>query len=73
MALQQTFKTNINCGACIRSVTPFLNEISEIENWEVDIQHPDKILTVTGNVSVEVIVQTLEEAGYEAVEREMGG
>ena len=29
------FKTNINCGGCINSVTPFLNELKDAE-WNVD-------------------------------------
>ena len=30
------YKTNINCNGCIKSVTPFLNELDNIETWEVD-------------------------------------
>ncbi|MEY4465215.1 MAG: hypothetical protein RLZZ465_845, partial [Bacteroidota bacterium] len=30
------FNTNINCGNCIKSVTPFLNALESIEAWEVD-------------------------------------
>ena len=40
------FKTNINCMGCVAKVTPTLNEISEIENWEVDVRNKDKVLTI---------------------------
>jgi len=60
------FKTNINCGSCIKTVTPFLNKTFEIEAWEVDTDNPDKILTVQGDVSTEEVIDVLKEAGYKA-------
>lgn len=62
------FKTNIKCSGCIAAVTPHLNNLSEIENWEVDTQNPDKILTINSKsqINSEEIVTTLEKAGYKA-------
>ncbi len=60
------FKTNINCGSCIKTVTPFLNKIFEIESWEVDTDNPDKILTVKGDITSEEVIEVLKEAGYKA-------
>ncbi len=62
------FKTNIKCGGCIAAVTPHLNNLSEIEKWEVDTQNPDKVLTIQGKerLNEESIVDTLEKAGYKA-------
>ncbi len=40
------FKTNINCGNCIKSITPILNELDNIELWQVDTENPNKVLTV---------------------------
>ncbi len=60
------FKTNINCGSCIKTVTPFLNKAFEIESWEVDTDNPDKILTVKGDISSEQVIEVLKEAGYKA-------
>lgn len=62
------FKTNIKCGGCIATVTPFLNNIPEISKWEVDINNPEKILTVEANeqLDAETVVATLEKAGYTA-------
>jgi len=60
------FKTNINCGNCVRTVTGFLNEVEGMEKWEVDTNNPDKILTVEGNeVAVEAVVAAVEEAGFD--------
>ena len=59
------FKTNINCNNCVRAVTGFLNEVEGIENWQVDIDNPDKILTVEGEVTIEQVVEAVEDAGYD--------
>jgi copper chaperone len=60
------FKTNINCGGCIKAVTPILNQQAGAGNWQVDTANPDKILTVTSDklTSAEV-VQAVEQAGFE--------
>ena len=61
------FKTNINCGGCLRGVTPFLDGQEKIETWEVDLEHEDRILTVKSNELTEQEVQTIvAEAGFEA-------
>ena len=64
-----TFKTNIKCGGCIATVTPFLNAKKEINSWEVNTDSPDKTLTVAGDVSVEEVIKTLNEAGFQAEQR----
>lgn len=62
------FKTNIKCGGCIATVTPFLNDIPEITKWEVDTDNPEKILTVEASdeLNADTVVNTLEKAGYVA-------
>lgn len=61
------FKTNIKCGGCIATVTPFLNEAVGESNWQVDVQNPNKVLTVTATgVTAEVVEQAVKQAGYKA-------
>lgn len=63
------FKTNINCGNCIRSVTPFLNELDSLEEWSVDTENPDKILTVESDASdSSEILKAVSESGFTAEE-----
>ena len=64
------FKTNIKCSGCIAAVTPFLNDLPEIEKWSVDTENPEKILTVEADdqLTAETVVKTLEKAGYVASE-----
>lgn len=62
---EYTFKTNINCGSCIKSVTPFLNELDNLEMWKVDTEKPDKILTVQlEDTNVEKVLDAIKKAGY---------
>jgi len=63
--MTQQFKTNINCGNCVRTVTNFLNDVEGIEQWKVDTDNPDKILTVTGAASAAAIVEAIEDAGFD--------
>jgi copper chaperone len=41
------FKTNIKCSGCVATVTPGLNKTAGENNWTVDLQSPDKVLTVS--------------------------
>ncbi|MGB0861499.1 MAG: heavy-metal-associated domain-containing protein [Saprospiraceae bacterium] len=60
------FKTNINCGNCIKSVSGFLNDVENIEKWEVNTGVPEKILTVNGkNITAEEIIEAVEDAGFD--------
>ena len=64
-----TYKTNINCGGCIATVTPYLQRLKGVENWEVDTKSPDKILKVEGaNISSEAIEAAVTDAGF-SIER----
>jgi|WetSurMetagenome_2_1015567.scaffolds.fasta_scaffold286042_2 copper chaperone len=61
------FKTNVKCDNCVAKITPFLNEIPNIEKWEVDLTIPDRMLTVEGeNVKPQDIIEALSKAGYSA-------
>ena len=61
------FKTNVNCGGCVATVTPHLNQIKGIYKWNVDTSNPMKVLTVeTSELVPEVIIEKLKGAGYKA-------
>ena len=60
------FKTNINCSACIKSVTPYLNEVDTIEFWQVDTDNPDKVLKVgLENDDDNEVIKAVRQAGFE--------
>jgi len=63
------FNTNINCGSCINTVTPFLNELDNVDAWKVDTENPDKILEVElDDENVTVVEDAIKRAGFK-VER----
>lgn len=60
------FKTNINCGNCVRAVTGFLADVQGISHWEVDTENPDKVLVVQGEtVDIEEVKAAVEDAGFD--------
>jgi len=60
------YKTNINCTGCLKSVSPFLNELDIIDTWKVDIENPDKILEVNLNGEKnKTIIEAVQKAGFE--------
>ena len=64
----QKFKTNINCTGCLSKVTPVLNKEGNIENWEVDLEHDDRILTVESkNLHQGQVIDVLDKIGFKAV------
>ncbi|ACU62382.1 heavy-metal-associated domain-containing protein [Chitinophaga pinensis] len=67
--MEQQFKTNIKCGGCIATVTPFLNAAAGENTWKVDTAAPEKILTVSADaVSAAEIISAVEKAGYKAAQ-----
>ncbi len=61
------FKTNIKCAGCLAKVSPILNETAGEDNWEVDINTPEKILTVVADdVDESSIIFAVNEAGFVA-------
>ena len=61
------FKTNIKCSGCVATVTPELNNAAGENNWKVDVQSPEKILTVsTDGINEPDIVAAVTKAGYKA-------
>ena len=62
------FKTNINCGNCIKSVTPFLDELKDAE-WNVDTNDKRKVLEVKTNslTEKEIIDKVHQETGMSCV------
>lgn len=59
------FNTNINCGGCIETVKPYLDQLEGIENWEVDTSDQNKILQVNSeSLTSDQIKAQVEEAGF---------
>lgn len=67
--MKYQFKTNINCGGCIKAVTPHLNGANDIQKWQVDTTSPDKILSVeTESLTAKEVADLIKKAGFDAEE-----
>lgn len=63
------FKTDIKCSGCVAKVSPYLDSLSGLNKWEVDISHPEKILTVsTEGANARQLKELLIHAGFKAEE-----
>lgn len=60
------FKTNINCNSCIQSVTPFLNELDNVDSWKVNTDDPNKILEVIlDDEQDNTVIEAVKKAGFD--------
>lgn len=63
------FRTNLNCGACVAAVKPFLDKEPSILSWEVDVDVKDKTLTVRGEeVSSAIVRDAVAKAGFKVLD-----
>ncbi len=61
------FKSNIKCMGCVAQVSPILNEEKGIKSWNVDIDTPEKILTVeTEKLNSGEVIDLVKKAGFKA-------
>ena len=61
------FKTTINCGGCLAKVTPHLDSNPGIKSWDVDINNPDKILSVEAeDLEQHEVKAIVENLGFKA-------
>ena len=63
------FKTNLAGQKCIATITPYLDSVIGVHRWNVDMDDPDKILTVhvadPGHTIL--VAAAIEKAGYSAI------
>ncbi|MFM8272363.1 MAG: heavy-metal-associated domain-containing protein [Gemmata sp.] len=58
-------KTDLRCGACVRSIGPLLNAEPGVVRWNADVSTPDKVLTVEGDgVTAGRVGEVLGKKGY---------
>ena len=61
------FKTNIKCSGCEAKVTPFLNDIVGEDNWAVDTQSAERLLTIVADhLTADTVIKAVEASGFKA-------
>lgn len=58
------FKTNLNCGGCVSKVQNDLDNLLGKDQWTVNTDNPDKILTIKGEVTPEKIIEIVKSKGF---------
>lgn len=53
------FKTNARCSGCTARMAEVLDGKVGKENWSLDLESPDKVLTVTSELSAEEIISLI--------------
>ena len=63
-----TFKTDLHCSSCVSKVEPILRDEPMIQEYDINLDHPDKLITLKGNgIDMERIISEFNHAGYQAV------
>ena len=65
--MTRTFKTNLRCSACEESIRPLFDAEPGVERWNVDLDDPDKPLTIEGPVKASRVSELLQQAGYRSL------
>ena len=60
------FKTNIKCSGCVEKVTAPLNATVGLGKWSVDLNDPNRTLSLEGEVNETKMKEALEKVGYRA-------
>jgi len=60
------FKTNVNCGGCVASVKPHLDNADGICHWDVDTTNKDKVTDrkINRNYKRNKLIETIQKAGF---------
>ena len=60
-------KTDLHCNSCVNKVEPILISNSDIEDYTIDLEHPDKIISIKGkNLKSHDLISEFHDAGYHA-------
>jgi len=61
------FKTNAKCAGCVGAIKRGLSVLAPAEEWNIDLDSNDRILTYTGTKDIPSaeIVRMVEGAGFQ--------
>ena len=67
--MKRIFKTNLRCSGCVQTIAPLLDGDSKIMSWNANVESPDRLLTVEGDlVSRSHVENLLGKAGYQVLD-----
>lgn len=68
------FKTNFKCQGCINTAKPYLEQLENIESWNVEDKkdHKELVITASDSLDKEDVKRAVSQAGYSAEEKNSG-
>lgn len=60
------FKTTAKCGGCVAKIGEVLNTVVSPDQWAIDLSAPDRVLTITSDLSEAQVVELVQKAGFKA-------
>lgn len=62
-----TLKTDLHCNSCVNKVEPILSSNPGIEEFTINLEHPDKIVSIKGKeLNSHDLISKFQDAGYHA-------
>ncbi len=62
-----TYRTNLRCAGCLAAIRPHLDALPGLKRWSVNVDLPDKPLTIEGEVQGDAVRAAMTRAGYEVL------
>lgn len=60
-------KTNLSCKHCVMKVEPVLKSQAGIVDYSVDLEHSDKLVTISSeSANIDSVIAGFKKAGYYA-------
>lgn len=60
------FNTNVKCSGCVQKIEKEFQSHSNISEWNVDLNSPEKSLTVVTELSQKEVQKLVEKVGFTA-------
>ncbi len=60
-------KTDLSCKHCVMKVEPVLKTEAGIVDYSIDLEHPDKLVTISSEgANINSVITRFNKAGYKA-------
>lgn len=64
---QIILKTDLSCKHCVMKVEPVLKSEPGIENYSINLEHPDRLVTITfEDANIDSVIAGFKAVGYSA-------
>ena len=61
---KKQYKTSAKCAGCVKAIAGKLNEILPESAWSIDLNSPDRILTVNADIDDDAVINAVKAAGF---------